>query len=191
MPAVPWNRDAVEEYGGTTMNDFASLLNGLSADERVHLIDSAQDFLKHRDGYDLCPFCGKNLTDLVCDAPIGFEWTGDPSWPMEKRFTVPKAEMLTCDLIVCESCLTKGDPLFFCGPGESGHFICSNGECDMSGGSEIFVPDLCPLHRDEPSLGSTNGWVFTPDEIKAWRARTQILVAEGKVHLAEKFPRIR
>jgi hypothetical protein len=145
------------------MNPFTQLVNGMGAEERQELIASAEEFIRRRGDYDTCVFCGISLTDLVCDAPIGFECAQYVE-PVEenlfnkkatpgRRVMDSKSEMFTCDLPVCEVCRTQGEPIFICGPMDT-FFICANGTCESDGGSEAFVPDLCPIHKGAPSLGS-------------------------------------
>jgi hypothetical protein len=189
------------------MNHFSQLLNGMGAEERQELIASAEEFVRRRGDYDTCVFCGIALTDLVCDAPIGFE-CAQYIEPIEenlfnkkatpgRRVMDSKSEMLTCDLPVCEVCRTQGQPIFFCGTMDVS-FTCGNGTCESTGGSEVFVPDLCPIHKGAPSLGSLCtsadprdeklGWVITKDEAVAWRQQALMLIAAGKVDKVIPFP---
>ena len=191
------------------MTTFPQLLNGMDAESRLELIASAEEFIKRRGDYDTCVFCGIALTDLVCDAPIGFECAQFIE-PVEenlfnkkatpgRRVTDSKSEMFTCDLPVCEVCRTQGEPIFICGPMDT-FFICANGTCESDGGSEAFVPDLCPIHKGAPSLGSLQtaadprdeklGWAITKDEAVAWRQQALMLIAAGKVDKVIPFPMI-
>ena len=162
------------------MAEFTDILNGMDADSRAALIASAEKFVRQRGDYDTCVFCGKSLTDLVCDAPIGFEVAGykEPTMPniFNKestpgyRFIDSKSEMFTCDLPVCEGCRTQGSAIFMCGEK-----------------SEILVPDLCPLHRERGPLSGNNKMrVLTTDEVVAWRQRALMMLAAGK--LPESYP---
>jgi hypothetical protein len=103
------------------MNRFADILNGLSAEERLKLITEASYFLQRRGDYDTCLFCGKQLTDLVCDAPLGYRWRGDVARSDVGKLTRRighDSEAFTCDLQVCESCRVQGSPRFFCDGGD-------------------------------------------------------------------------
>lgn len=178
------------------MKEFAQILNGLDAESRSALIDSAEEFIRKRGDYDTCVFCGKSLTNLVCDAPIGFEMAGykepvvanlfNKNSSSGYRYVDGKSRMFTCDIPVCESCRTQGEPIFFCGGDVS--FACGGGDCETNGGSEVFVPDLCPLHKGASSLGSIRDRVITEDESVAWRQRTLMLISEGKIKLVDIYP---
>ncbi len=183
------------------MTDFASMISGMDAEARQEMIDSAQKFMEHRGDYETCLFCGKSLTDLVCDAPNGFEMAGYkdpvPKTPFTKavdgyRYLDSKSEMFTCDLPVCSSCRTTGEPIFFCGGTEERWFRESLGEGSHFDPSGVFVPDLCPLHRDASSLGTTQqrNRVITRDEAEAWRRQARMMIEGGKKEKVQPYPQV-
>ncbi len=156
------------------MTDFSNILNGLSADDRKSLIDSAEQFLTSRGSYETCLFCGESITDLVCDAVIGFEWTETGKCNGEEYRAIGReSKMFTCDLPVCSGCRTLGNPIFMCGRK-----------------SDVFVPDLCPLHSKAPSLGSEAGRipVLTEEKVTAWRARAMMMIRSGLIRKADPYP---
>ena len=175
------------------MNKFAELVNGMSAEERKQMKSDALKFLTRQGDFETCIFCGKNVTDLVCDAPIGFEMAGykEPvlKTPFTKavdgyRYLDSKSQMFTCDLPVCEDCRTQGSAIFFCGSEPpDGH-----DETDPRG---VFVPDLCPMHRDAPSLGTEGrNKVITKEEAQAWRSQTRMMIENGKLQKSCAYPSI-
>ena len=174
------------------MNKFAELVKGMSAEERKAMKADALKVLTHQGDFETCLFCGKNVTDLVCDAPIGFEMAGYKEPVVGTPFTKPvdgyryldrNSEMFTCDLPVCESCRTLGNAIFFCGSNPIG-------EDDPNDPRGIFVPDLCPLHRDAPALGTKfRNKVITKEEAQAWRAQAQMMIEAGKTDKASPYPK--
>ncbi len=156
------------------INEFANLLKGMSLEKRKSLLAGAEEYISNQAAFDVCIFCGKNVTDLVCDAPIGFEWTGDTAWPRGKRtLSSIKARMFTCDLPVCEGCRTTGATIF-----------------DIGGPGEHFVPDICPLHQQEPHVKGRRATkiIITEEEAEAWRRHSRMLIEVGNIRLASFFP---
>jgi len=182
---------------GGEVTDFASILTGLDAESRKQMIESAEEFLRNRTEYETCLFCGKNLTDLVCDAPIGFEMAGYKEAVKETPFTRSRegyrymdraSEMFTCDLPVCESCRKQGEPIFFCGSSVDRMYADALGEKDSTDPSGVFVPDLCPIHHTAPSLGGERKPVITHDEANAWRTHARMLIQAGKTGNVPPYP---
>jgi len=157
------------------MNEFANLIYGKSAAQKAEMLKAAREYLCHKEDYELCIFCGKIVTDLVCDAVIGFEWTATGEIRGEKyRAIGSDSTLLTCDLPVCEDCRSLGSSIIFCG--EEG---------------SIFTPDLCPLHAQARAIQEDDADhrtpIITKEEAEAWRRRTRMLIEAGRID--EAMPR--